>query len=638
MLRALILFVTIWLTGLTAQAQTNALVITPPVDVALAVLKGIDFFRAQAATNDEAWLFHPIPGQRVSGYTNRTERFKEVEYTIPGRKFEEYEVLVPGTSSGEPLRTEKRYRVVGLDPSKDRKETRLTSDPNGPIVREFQSAIYEKDQGCRWRYGSLGNNGMAILALRRCGIKADDPLVYTPASNLAGILLTYGLPDNLHDLAWLTAGFAVMPGDGFKKLTEECAAKLLDAQITTGPAAGLWGPAAVNTPMVAALLKTFSRLGEAKQALQAELVLAQSKKSKTKVQQIESDIERIDNRVTALQDDARRVTQLGLRLFDSLGPAYQLGRLYLQNHEGQYLGIEGLPYLIHNQIGADLDSTAKAIFALRVAFENGRLPLKTWRPDPPKPANPGAPSPVQEFPPGRATREVLTLAAQAITAARTAAGQWPELNIHQTVSDFTWLKSMSQVKPELIPKLAQPVTLASTVRGAATLANIQMMQTGAAKPTALENPACRALVPDLLAGKPLANSNDVIRTPYQVLLQTTALRTNRGKSLRTDFTTWNDVAEWVIGKQAESGAWGRVNKMVFMPSTSLVALREALGEMQSQDLEKNYDKPHLCTGFLAPGWQIKYTYTEPEQSYFTAAALLFLADGLPDNWTPTGTP
>ncbi|MCG3148647.1 MAG: hypothetical protein PCFJNLEI_02092 [Verrucomicrobiae bacterium] len=626
----------LWLIGLTANAQTNPPVVIPPIDVTAAVLKGVEFFRAQAVTNDEAWLFGPMLGRRVIGYTNRTARFKEVEYIVRGKKTEAYEVMVPGASASEPMRRERRHRVVGFDPSQDIKKTRIVADPNGPILREYQSPLYEKDEGCRWWYGSLGNNGLAILALRRCGVAADDPLVSTPANNLATLLLAHGLPDTLHDLAGLTAGFAVMPGDEFKRLTEECAAKLLDAQITTGPAAGLWGPVAVNTALTAGLLKSLHRLGEEKKALGTELTAERRKKSTSKVKKLEEDIQRIDARIESLQTNSKRITQLGLLLFDSLGSYHNLGRLWLHN-QGQRLSIEGLPYLIHNQISADLESTARALFALRVAFENGRLPLKTWRPDPPKSAGPGAPPSAQEFPPAREARTALALAAKTITAARTPDGQWPELNIHQPVTDFAWLKSMPQVSPELFPKLAQPVTLASTVRGAAALADIQMMQSGTAKPTALENAACQSLLPAMFAGKPLANSNDVIRTPYNVLLQTTALHnTSRGKSLRTDFTTWNEVAAWVIGQQTESGGWGRVNKRVFTPSTSHLALRETLGEMKPVDLARNYDKPHLCTGFLDPRWPARYT--ELEQPYFTTAALLFLADGLPENWTPTESP
>lgn len=618
------------LATLSASAQSNA-----PIDVTGAVLKGVDFFRAQALTNEDGWFFPPGYDAKVTGYTNRTVRLKEIEIIIPGYKYEPYEVLVPGRSPGDPMQRVTRQRVVGLDPSKNQKTTKEVSDPNGPIVREVQTAIYAKDTGCLWRYGGWGNNAWTILALRRCGVDGADPLVDQPAGNLASLVGLYGLPDYTYDLAGLTAAFAVMPGDDFKRLTEQCASKLLDAQLTTGPGTGLWGPVAFNPAMASAFLKLLTKLGDDKKALQNELLVEQRKtpggKPSARAKTLSENIERINGRLGDLQGDVHRITQLGLLMYDSLGSPRRHNLVYLQ-YQGQRLGMEGLPYLVQNQIGADLDSTAVAVLALRVAFENGRLPLKTWRPTPPKQGGPGAPPSTTDFPPPRDTREILGLAAQRLNAARTADGQFPELNVHQAVPDFAWFKSLPQVKPDSIPKLAQPVTLASTVRGAATLANIQMIQTGAAKPTALEDAACRALLPDLYVGRPLANSNDVIRTPYNVLLQSTALRNLKGRCLRTDFNTWNEVADWLIGKQGKEGGWGRTSRWVFLPSTSLLALREALADMKPQDVANSYDKPHMSVGWLTPGHLLKYV--EKEDAYFTAIALLFLADGLPEGWNP----
>ncbi|MCG3147099.1 MAG: hypothetical protein PCFJNLEI_00536 [Verrucomicrobiae bacterium] len=636
MKRALFLILVTALAGLNARAHSNS----PPRDISAAVTKGVDFFRAQAVTNEEGWLCHPIPGSRVARYETKAIRYKKVEITIPGRTYEPYEVLVPGASAGEPMRRETRQRAVGFDPSKDRKETRIVDDPNGPLVRDVQVPVYERDAGRRWRYGGLGNNGLAILALRRCGVRGDDPLVVTPAQNLANIVNLYGLPDHLHDLAGLVAGFAVLPGEEYKKLTEMCASKLMDAQIVSGPATGLWGPVAVSTPMVSAYLKTMMRLGDDRKALQLSLQAEQQKKTSSgkptgKVKSLEEDIRRLDTQLQELQSDANRVTQLAFKMFDALGQAKHLG-LILLRHQEQSLGIEALPYVIQNQISADLDSTALAIFALRIAFENGRLPAKTWRPDPPKPAGPGVPSLVVNFPAPRTSADVLALATKAIAAARKADGLWPEVNIHQPVSDFVWLKSIPQIKPEAFPKLRQPVTLASTVAGAASLANIAMMQSGKPRPSALEHPVCQPLLKDMLQGKVLANTNDVVRTPFDVLLQSTALCTARGKSLRSDFTTWNEIAGWLADKQNPSGSWGRIRRYVLMPGTSLAALDEVLPPIQIADVPTIYDKPHLSMAFSQLPASYNAHYGEYEESYFTIAALLFLADGLPEGWSPTG--
>lgn len=54
----------------------------------------------------------PIPGQRIIWDTNRTARFKGVKNPIPGRKFEEFEVPVPGASPAGPMHRKKRFNAI----------------------------------------------------------------------------------------------------------------------------------------------------------------------------------------------------------------------------------------------------------------------------------------------------------------------------------------------------------------------------------------------------------------------------------------------------------------------------------------------------------------------------------------------
>ena len=635
-----ILLSTGWLVTASLDAQTNPPAAVAPHDVAAAVIRGIDFFRRQAATNEDGWLCLPVPSLRAARYETRTLHFKQITVVYPGYKSEPYETLEPGSTPGDPLRRVTRYRPTVRDPSQDRTVTQEVYDVNGPITRQSQVPIYEKDSIWNWRHGGLGNNGLAILALRRCGVAGDDPLVATPASTLVSIINMFGLPDGTRDLAGLTAGLAVMPGDESKQLTERCASKLLDAQILTGPAAGLWGPVAISTPMVAAYLKTMLRLGDEKKALQADLTAEQRKKPaggkpSAKANRIEEDIAKIDARIAALQRDANWISQLGFKLYDGLGLTVHYGRITLE-FQGRTLTMEALPYVVQNQISADLESTALAVFALRVAFENGRLPMKTWRPDPPKSIGPGAPPAPPDFPAARDARDVLALAAKAINTARQADGRWPEVNIHQPVGDFAWLKSIPQIKPEAFPKLRQPVTLASTVNGAAALANIQMMQTGAVAPTALESPVCQPLIQDLLVDKPLGGSNEVVRAPFDVAFQSTVIRNKRGQTLRQNYTTWNEIADFITARQAATGSWGRINRYASMAGTSLLALHAIFPPVEPKDMPGLYDKPHLSTSFTRRPDQLDYCLGEEEPAYFTLAALLFFADGLPADWSPAG--
>jgi len=631
------------LAGSVGFAQTNTELVLP-MDVTTPVTKGINYFRTLNAKSDGNWLFPSLESNKVIGWKTNAVPYKEIEITVPGYKYQSYEVLTGGSSPTDPLRRVTRQRIVGLDPSKDRKEKRYVPDPNGPIIRQIPYPIYEKESAVQWSYGGLGNNGMAIVALRRCGIRGDDPLVVQPAYNLVQLLSMYGLPDHLPDLAWITAALATMPGDEFKKWTDRCATKLLDAQITSGPATGLWGPVAVNPTMVSAFVRVMSRWGDEKRPLQAELALEKKKNPKgkptVKAGRLQAEIEKIDARIDALQGDLPQITQQGLLMFDVFGVRNH-GRLSLA-YQGSSIVVESIPYLIQNQIGADLESTAVAILALRTAFENGRLPLKTWRPEPPKAlATPGAPPALADFPPARSAREVLDLAARAVASARTPAGQWTELNIHQPVNSYAWLKSLPQVSPELFPKLPQPITLPSVCRGAGILANIQAMQTGQSRSTALETDSCRPLVHELVKGKlSLLVTNDV-RSPYDMLPHLTAARTGRTKAIRSDFTTWNELADWLADRQiAKDGNWGREKIRILMPSTSLLALQQVIPPIvhepappEANRMVKNFDKPHLSPGYFMKSNYL-YRHGASESAYFTATALLFLADGLPDDWTP----
>ena len=206
------------------------------------------------------------------------------------------------------------------------------------------------------------------------------------------------------------------------------------------------------------------------------------------------------------------------------------------------------------------------------------------------------------------------------------------MNIDQPVTDYAWLKSIPQIAADQFPRLPDPVTLASVCQGTAALANIQIMQTGRVEPTPLEVATSRSLLDGLSTTRYVSTGADV-RLPYDALLQLTAPRNRAGKSLRSDYTAWNQLATWVVQQQNTTGEWGGEHGTVMMPSTSLLALRTVLKNITDADIVKMYDKPHLTPSFFFSGNDFRYTASEAP--YFTAAALLFLADGLPAPATAT---
>lgn len=86
-------------------------------------------------------------------------------------------------------------------------------------------------------------------------------------------------------------------------------------------------------------------------------------------------------------------------------------------------------------------------------------------------------------------------------------------------------------------------------------------------------------------------------------------------------------------QQQPHGGWGRRDRMQFMASTSLLALREVLPDMEPNELAARYNVPHLSTGYYAKQ-NFVYCRSEFEAPYFTLGALLFLSDGLPEGWKP----
>lgn len=608
------------LAAAVVRAETESAVATsavPPMDVTGAVSRGVEFFRAEAARDDAGWLFWPLEGKRVIGWKTNQVAFKEITVTVPDYEYETYEVLVPGGSPGEPMRRETRRRIKGI--RGERQEKRVVPAKDGTIYRQMVLPIYEKTAGARWRFGGLGNNGLALVALRRCGVPADDPLVAQPAENLAQLIETFGWPDITHDVAWLTAAFALLPGDGYAALAERGASKLLDAQIVTGPATGLWGPVAVNSEMLAAYLKQVLALSQEQQTLQARRKAASGAKAKS----LEEQLTALEARQEQWQTQMQRVSQLGGRLFESLG-ARGKSRVVLE-HMAERLDIEGLPYLMYNQTTPIWSPPRWR--CLPCASRTNR---DDYRPPVGDRTRPG--SIATTFPPPRVARDVVQRAARAVTAARTGDGQWSEWNLQQPVTDFAWLQSIPPARADTFTALPSPVTLASTAAGAGALASSEWLLTGRVGRGALEHETVRAGL-RAFWGLRAAEQHKEARVFYEALPHLAMPRHRRGQALRTDFTEWNPVADWLARQQSASGAWGRDKQNHLVPSTSVRARLDVLPDITTRNIYEFHERPHLAPGYFEKQTRLA-RYGAPERSLFTAWALLFLADGLPHGWSP----
>lgn len=166
------------------------------------------------------------------------------------------------------------------------------------------------------------------------------------------------MPDGTWDLAWMTAAFAVLPGQTFGELAERCASKLMDGQIAAGECTGMWGPVCVNPAVLSPVCKVVIGLADEKAKMDATVkpeLQASMKggKGSRKISKAEEEQIRLEQALVQLQRESARVSQVGLRLFGAMA-----GAISLEAANGAQTRIQGHPYLIHNQALADMDSTA----------------------------------------------------------------------------------------------------------------------------------------------------------------------------------------------------------------------------------------------------------------------------------------
>lgn len=415
--------------------------------------RGVAYLSAASGNDPDGWVVPPIRQRRVVGITNVVVRYSERK--APLYAYETYtayeRVRDPNaeTGSAKTLRPVQRQRIKGVIDPQGR--TILVPDKDGPISRQEQRPVFDKGGLDHWRYGRLGQNGMALHALYRCGLAEDHPTVQRLGRNLLDFVDTFGLPDNTWDLAWLAAAFARMPGEEGKQAALQAASKLLDGQILDGEARGLWGPVSIHVPLLAsAYLREqdlSDRLQKAKLALKERETTARTK-----------EVERVEIELRTFQKEMRRIAMLALA-FDQIDtPAV---RVTIDESTAILMG--GTVDYIYNQTSADLDSTTVALYALREAAAQGRLPEKTWRPPL---------EGIRSAPPPEASEAVLARTVHALARLQQPDGGWTELNLHQPVTSFDRMAKMIPGLPadaRSFKALPSPVTPLSRVQGLASL-------------------------------------------------------------------------------------------------------------------------------------------------------------------------
>jgi len=598
--------------------------------------EAVAFIRARAAKDEDGWVIPPIRTRKVTGYEEVTVRYARKTFREPVYEYETYETyereMGDDSLSSKRLKKVTRRRIkrqIGTRPVE-----RLVSDPKGPIIRKVKRAIWGGGGPDFWGVGRLGHNALALVALRRAGVSHDDEMVSRLAENLADFVEHYGAPDFTWDLACMTAAFALLPDGFYQKLAESMAGKLLDGQIPGGTCKGLWGPVSINTQLLAAALKYEQILSKIREREKARLEQRETPLVRKKFDKAEAALHALQQDIVHIAMSASALEKIDYRIY--LTP------------EGQDpITLIGLPHYVFTQTTADVESTAVALWALRIAAERGVLPKQTV-----PPSVGGRP-----LLPAKRTGSVLSRAARALAAAQQKNGGWNEMNQHQPVKDFNRMTGFPgiPVRQSRFAALDSPATALSAWQGCAgllaaghaigldrLLAQLRpIAERGLARTRRLAEALAKGTLEDAALGARVP--------PYDgyLFLAGVSREFQGAKEDRRDL--WRQLAFKLVDAQNDDGSWGKRYPVGYFLPTSLRA------RLQSKDpvLRRTPESPDrsrahsllTLTEKGEPAWKyVSYGRRSPLHRrkqpartghyafdrvvHATACAMLFLADGV----------
>lgn len=602
-----------------------------------ALVRAVDFIRKQASKDEEGWVVPPVRQRKVVDYKEVTLRYANKTFREPVYEYETYETyeraMGDDSLSSKKLKKVTRKRIkrqIGTKPV-----VRLVYDPKGPITKTVKRAVWGPGGPDFWGVGRLGHNALALLAMRQAGVGPEDEAVSRLAENLANFVERYGAPDPTWDLACMTAAFATMPDDHYRRLVKPLASKLLDGQITSGKAKGLWGPVCINTRLLAAALKyeqVLSKIRE-KEKLRVEKRNTLSARKK---------FDKAEAALLTLQQDILRQIAISSSALTKIDY-----RIYLTPDDHDPVTLIGLPHYVFTQTTADIESTAVALWALRIAADKGLLPKETYRPTVNKRAI---------LPPEKRD-VVLSRAARALASAQHPDGGWDEMNRHQPVRDFDAMTGMPgvPVKPARFPGLASATTCMSTWQGYAALLSaghaigldrlLAQLGTNARRSSA----RARALAEGLIKASLKPDTLGARVPPYDCYLFLVGVNREFQGAREDRGDLWQRLSYKLLETQNADGSWGRLYPLASLIPTSLRARLDCKDSvMRRTPMAPDRSRAHTLLGWTEKGelgW--KYYcygprsplrkservsraghYTFDKVLHATACAVLFLADGV----------
>ncbi len=435
-----ITFLSAWALGAEAPVTGPAMTIDILAPDEEALRRGVvALLAAMSQDEEETGLLFPLIKQRkVVGQ-------KDVEYRYTKKMVPIYKYIRKPVEELVPVRVGytvvmkrvKRLKVVKR--VKIGEEERLVRDPKGEIVKTVTRPVYGPGGPDIQPVGWLGNNAMALYALLEAGASPDEhPQMEQMAKTLDDCVNNFGTPDYTWDIAWAVAAFSRYPGKRFDNTIEKLLGRLISGQCTARRAQGMWGPVCVNLDHLAKVIVEF-----AKTDLYAEKVAGLARQFRApdapRVVKAKTDLQIARQKVTDL---FRKVSNSGHRFSRATKPGLVQSAMGFPYPD---LETSGWPYSLFYETMADLQSTALAAMALRVAHEHGKLPeafsFKHL-------------TGLKKEPLARAirTEKALAQTLATLSAAQDPAAGWDEMIVWEKTTEFARIAETFKGPPVDVPR------------------------------------------------------------------------------------------------------------------------------------------------------------------------------------------
>jgi len=587
-------------------------------DVRSALAGAVEFFRKRAAEDEGGWVVPPTRTRKVAGHETVIVRYKEVTVEVPVYKYEyeTYEVVQKvrvGQSSDavETFRKVQRKRVVSRKQTGTRTVKRLARDPDGSIEREHRIPNYGPGGPDVWARYAIGDNALALYALRRSGVSMDDRTVDQLASNLNSFLNSYGYPDATWDLAWLTAAFSTLPGEYYQEAARNLASKLLDGQIRDGDAAGLWGPVSINTALLAERMLQLEKLS---------VKFAEAKRLAGKGRTEERASQRAEKAYQEELSNLLRVATFGMagHLIES--------SVTISPGDVNAIRMAGLAEYIYNQRTADLGSTALALHALRQAAENDVFPRELWRPESSK---------LRAESPSALVSASMDVLAEMLVAKR----GWDEMNRYQPVKDLAKVGTFPGLPGADVefPKPASKTSRLTMVQGfsamsdAARIASSEALDAKYRPHLEKGSELHRAAAGELLANWPEKSTEPTRPAPFDECLFLSEVTREPGSSREDRRDLWGPLARGLLSMRSTAGSWQHQGPGQNYRLPTCLLARIAVIEEPEKGALVEYDMPHVdrySRAFATALQDGRKLRVKTEDVVPTAFAMLFLSENV----------